>query len=73
MPIETQSTPLITVEGLVTEFRTEGGLVRAVNGIDFTIPRVAQEAADDLVGALDGFDHVRQHGSRRFILGRQAL
>jgi len=37
MSVET--TPLISVEGLVTEFRTEGGLVRAVNGIDFTIPR----------------------------------
>ncbi len=31
--------PLITVTGLVTEFRTDGGTVRAVNGIDFTIPR----------------------------------
>lgn len=31
--------PLISVEGLVTEFRTEGGVVRAVNGIDFSIPR----------------------------------
>ncbi|MBL8599549.1 MAG: ABC transporter ATP-binding protein [Devosia sp.] len=37
MSVET--TPLISVEGLVTEFRTEGGLVRAVNGIDFTIKR----------------------------------
>ena len=36
MPMDT---PLITVEGLVTEFRTEGGLVRAVNGVDFTIAR----------------------------------
>jgi oligopeptide/dipeptide ABC transporter ATP-binding protein len=31
--------PLITVTGLITEFRTDGGTVRAVNGIDFTIPR----------------------------------
>ena len=36
---ETTSPPLITVEGLVTEFRTEGGLVRAVNGVDFEIVR----------------------------------
>jgi oligopeptide/dipeptide ABC transporter ATP-binding protein len=31
--------PLVSVRGLVTEFRTEGGLVRAVNGIDFDIAR----------------------------------
>ena len=31
--------PLVTVEGLITEFRTEGGRVRAVNGVDFTIRR----------------------------------
>ncbi len=31
--------PLIEVEGLVAEFRTEAGIVRAVNGIDFVIPR----------------------------------
>src|SRR5690349_13381484 len=35
----TETSPLISVEGLVTEFRTEGGLVRAVNGIDFEIAR----------------------------------
>ncbi|KKC41453.1 peptide ABC transporter ATPase [Devosia epidermidihirudinis] len=33
------SEPLIEIEGLVTEFRTEGGVVRAVNGIDFSIPK----------------------------------
>jgi peptide/nickel transport system ATP-binding protein len=36
---EHQQEPLISVEGLVTEFRTEGGVIRAVNGIDFAIPR----------------------------------
>jgi len=33
-----RSTPLISVKGLVTEFKAEAGLVRAVNGIDFEIP-----------------------------------
>jgi len=32
-----QSTPLISVRGLVTQFKAESGLVRAVNGIDFDI------------------------------------
>jgi peptide/nickel transport system ATP-binding protein len=32
-------TPLVEVTGLVAEFRTEGGRVRALNGIDFSIPR----------------------------------
>jgi oligopeptide/dipeptide ABC transporter ATP-binding protein len=32
-------TPLVEVTGLVAEFRTEGGRVRALNGIDFAIPR----------------------------------
>jgi oligopeptide/dipeptide ABC transporter ATP-binding protein len=36
---EHQQEPLISVEGLVTEFRTEAGLVRAVSGVDFAIPR----------------------------------
>jgi peptide/nickel transport system ATP-binding protein len=31
--------PLIDVRGLVTEFRTDAGVVRAINGIDFTIAR----------------------------------
>jgi oligopeptide/dipeptide ABC transporter ATP-binding protein len=30
--------PLVTVRGLVAEFKTEGGVVRALNGIDFSIP-----------------------------------
>jgi peptide/nickel transport system ATP-binding protein len=34
----TRSTPLISVKGLVTQFKAEAGLVRAVNGIDFDIP-----------------------------------
>ncbi len=29
--------PLLQVEGLVTEFQTEGGLIRAVDGVDLTI------------------------------------
>src|SRR4029453_11402421 len=33
------SSPLITVEGLVTESRPKGGLVRDVNGIHFAIAR----------------------------------
>jgi oligopeptide/dipeptide ABC transporter ATP-binding protein len=32
-------TPLIAVDDLVVEFHTEGGTVRAVNGVSFTIPR----------------------------------
>ncbi len=39
MPGHDTDAPLISVKGLVTEFRTEGGLVRAVNGVDFAIPR----------------------------------
>ncbi len=30
--------PLVNVRGLVAEFKTEGGVVRALNGIDFSIP-----------------------------------
>jgi peptide/nickel transport system ATP-binding protein len=33
------SDPLIQVSGLITEFRSDGGSFRAVNGIDFAIPR----------------------------------
>jgi len=32
-------TPLVQVSGLIAEFRTEGGRIRALNGIDFAIPR----------------------------------
>lgn len=31
------TTPLLQVEGLVTEFQTEGGLVRAVDGVDLVV------------------------------------
>ena len=30
--------PLVSAKGLVAEFKTEGGVVRALNGIDFSIP-----------------------------------
>ncbi len=39
MNAQLPSDPLIQVSGLITEFRTDGGGFRAVNGIDFTIPR----------------------------------
>jgi peptide/nickel transport system ATP-binding protein len=39
MPDTSPDTPLVEVTGLVAEFRTEGGRVRALNGIDFSIPR----------------------------------
>ena len=31
--------PLLQVEGLVTEFQTQGGLIRAVDGVDLRVAR----------------------------------
>jgi oligopeptide transport system ATP-binding protein len=35
----TAGSPLLSVRGLTTHFRTDDGIVRAVNGIDFDLPR----------------------------------
>jgi len=35
----TDAAPLLSIDKLVTEFRTEGGTVRAVDGVSFEIPR----------------------------------
>ena len=64
-----QSTPLISVKGLVTQFRAEAGLVRAVNGIDFdilaggTIAVLGESGCGKSVTGLSLLNLVRHPGS----------